>query len=77
MRLSKAEDDEAAGEPASDRTTRSPGGGTQDRGATPSDTERRALAPDPEADLVRVDDPDRRLHDSEADGPAPSTTKER
>jgi uncharacterized protein (TIGR02271 family) len=77
MRLSKAEDDEAAGEPASDRTTRSPGGGTQDRGATPSDTERRALAPDPQADLVRVDDPDRRLHDSEADGPAPSTTKER
>ena len=75
VRLSKAAGGQAAGEPASDRASRSPGGGTQDRDATPSDTERQVLAPDSEAELVRVDDPDPRLGHTEADGPPP-TTKE-
>lgn len=74
MRLGKGEAGTAAGEPASDRSTRHEGGGTQDRAAAPADTETQVLAPDPEADLVRVDDPDRLGH-PDADR-STSTTKE-
>jgi hypothetical protein len=78
MRGEHAEDGGAAAEPASDRSTRSAGGGTQDRGAAPSDTDTQVLGPDTDAELIHVDDPERRLGDTEADEkPTPRDTKER
>lgn len=67
----------AAGEPASDSATRTVGGGTQDRTTGLSGVSQQGLGPDPDAELIQVDEPDRRSRDTEADDQPPTTIKER
>lgn len=69
MRLSKDAGAGAAGEPASDRPTRRPGGGTQDR-TTAAHSERRVLDVDPDSELISVEESPDRID------PQPTTSSE-